>query len=295
MRRDEFGHIIEDLSAILRSSEGDEDATGSKYPDLDSILDRHPGVTLETLLSIYSQHGIRRFRAFMKRSLYDSQYELTRRYMRGEGAVKISRSIDTPPIVVVRQLVTWLCFDDEKKPEISRCIKEPPRLLTLPTSARLEAMAPRDAQHLKLRLVADLEHCAAVDPLCSPYADTLRHSIGVEYEELLQRRLHGAGVPFRTEDDLRAEGRAKTPDVWFDVPIGVNGKVVNWIDSKASFCDDEAYIGKDEEQFKGYVNRYGSGMVIYWFGLIDDLNAHPQIYLVDQFPAAGDILQLACI
>eukprot|EP00854_Cymbomonas_tetramitiformis_P016092 gene16092-19087_t len=72
--------------------------------------------------------------------------------MRGEGAVKISRSIDTPPIVVVRQLVTWLCFDDEKKP--------------------------------------------------------------------------------------------------FDVPIGVNGKVVNWIDSKASFCDDEAYIGKDEEQFK---------------------------------------------
>ena len=50
------------------------------------------------------------------------------------------------------------------------------------------------------------------------------------------------------------------------------------------------------DQFTKYVNRYGPGMVIYWFGFVDELqNGNSNLVLVDGFPAAADIVQLPCI
>jgi hypothetical protein len=104
--------------------------------------------------------------------------------------------------------------------------------------------------------------------------------------------LREAGIAFRGEEELRAEGQAKTPDVKLDVPIAVKGRIVNWIDSKASFCDQWTYKNKGLEQFQGYVNRYGPGMVIYWFGYLADLNNHPDVYLIDDFPPEEEIICL---
>lgn len=48
-----------------------------------------------------------------------------------------------------------------------------------------------------------------------------------------------------------------------------------------------------QEQFSKYVNRYGPGMVIYWFGFIDDLQgSSPDLVLVDDFPSPEDTIQL---
>ena len=74
-----------------------------------------------------------------------------------------------------------------------------------------------------------------------------------------------------TEGALRAEGHAKTPDIKLELPIAVNGRIVNWIDSKASFCDPLVHVERGADQFQGYVNRFGPGMVVYWFGVIDEL------------------------
>jgi hypothetical protein len=38
-----------------------------------------------------------------------------------------------------------------------------------------------------------------------------------------------------------------------------------------------------------YVNRYGPGMVIYWFGFIDELNDHPDVLLMDRFPDKSEV------
>ena len=51
-----------------------------------------------------------------------------------------------------------------------------------------------------------------------------------------------------------------------------------------------------QKQFSVHVNRYGPGMVVYWFGFIDDLqNADSNLVLSHGFPAAQDITSLPCL
>lgn len=74
----------------------------------------------------------------------------------------------------------------------------------------------------------------------------------------------------------RAKGFAKTPDVKLSVPIGVVGRdgkahVVNWIDSKAMFGDNHTHFTHNGAQLRGYVNRFGPGMVVYWAGVVDTI------------------------
>lgn len=52
------------------------------------------------------------------------------------------------------------------------------------------------------------------------------------------------------------------------VPIAVEGHIVNWIDSKATFGDERNHRNQYNEQYQQYVTRYGQGMVIYWFGFV---------------------------
>ena len=49
----------------------------------------------------------------------------------------------------------------------------------------------------------------------------------------------------------------------------------------------------NQEQFSKYVNRYGPGMVIYWFGFMDDLQGvDADLVLVESFPSVEDTTQL---
>jgi hypothetical protein len=48
-----------------------------------------------------------------------------------------------------------------------------------------------------------------------------------------------------------------------------------------------------ESQYLRYVNRFGPGAVIYWFGFLESLaDADADILLLEAFPEAGDIMQL---
>ena len=62
-------------------------------------------------------------------------------------------------------------------------------------------------------------------------------------------------------------------------------RVINWIDSKAMFGDEETHVNDVLPQVVSYVNRYGPGLVIYWFGYVDSIaNQDPQITILDHFP-----------
>jgi len=106
---------------------------------------------------------------------------------------------------------------------------------------------------------------------------------------VLYRKLKAKTIPFQTEDELRNLGLSKTPDIKLQVPLGVEGpdgeaRVIFWIDSKAMFGNALSHE-KNVGQLQGYVNRFGPGMVIYWFDFVESLNRDPDILICSDFPS----------
>eukprot|EP01137_Pigoraptor_chileana_P000149 Opistho-2@35825 len=143
-----------------------------------------------------------------------------------------------------------------------------------------------------LRLREQVQFCILNDDVYSPLVEKVRHSLGIEYEYILQEKLRAHGIPFIGEDVMRSMGFPKTPDIRLEIPIVVEGCIVNWIESKASFGDEYSHKNYLKDQFWSYHNRYGPGMVIYWFGLIDELDDSrlKGIMLRDAFPRSFSIL-----
>lgn len=100
-------------------------------------------------------------------------------------------------------------------------------------------------------------------------------------------------ISYEDENVLRDSGYDKTPDIKLTLPIAVDGFVINWIESKALFGDAKSHDFYLKQQLKCYWNRFGPGMVIYWFGYIDLLEQTPEnnkfIILSDGFPSKDRI------
>lgn len=125
-------------------------------------------------------------------------------------------------------------------------------------------------------------------------AECTKRSIGAEYERRLKRHLRQLNISYQDEHDLRAAGYDKTPDVKLDVPISVNGSVVNWIESKALFGDEESHTAYLNDQLWSYWNRFGPGLVIYWCGYLRHLEWSTEhgILVRDGFPSPAEIVCL---
>lgn len=95
-------------------------------------------------------------------------------------------------------------------------------------------------------------------------------------------------IPFIDENVLRNKGYDKTPDFKLVLPIAIDGFVINWIESKALFGDDATHAGYLKDQLLCYWNRFGPGLVIYWFGYLDVIEKSAEnnamIILRDCFP-----------
>ncbi|XP_039268315.2 uncharacterized protein LOC120343245 [Styela clava] len=135
-------------------------------------------------------------------------------------------------------------------------------------------------------------HCISFDVCYGPINDAIRHSVGLEFEEKLVRNVKRHNLPFLDENDLRKRGYDKTPDVKLEVPISVNGYPVCWIESKASFGDLQTHSEYLRDQYYSYWNRFGPGIVIYWFGFIDGISDEMKklgILVMDDFPSDKQI------
>ena len=119
------------------------------------------------------------------------------------------------------------------------------------------------------------------------FAEAIKQSIGEEHEQKIKDFLTELDIPFADEHDMRSQGYDKTPDVKLEVPIAVDGFIINWIESKALFGDPEAHSGYLRDQLWSYLNRFGPGLVIYWFGYVSQLDVHRSagIILRDTFPS----------
>lgn len=87
---------------------------------------------------------------------------------------------------------------------------------------------------------------------------------------------------------------ALLPSLQVPVAVCVAGgawRVVHWVDSKACFGDERMHSQALEGQYATYVNRYGPGLVIYWFGFLAGLDDEC-VALLDGLPGPGQLRQL---
>ncbi len=140
-----------------------------------------------------------------------------------------------------------------------------------------------------------IARCHVEDEHCSPRMDEIRSRVGREYEERLTALLDALGVPYMDELGMRRMGYARTPDAVLLEPIAVDGVVIKWIESKAWFGDPPSHATYLADQYWPYYNRFGPGLVIYWFGFVDESVAghHGKgVAVMDAFPDASRITRI---
>lgn len=104
-------------------------------------------------------------------------------------------------------------------------------------------------------------NCLYNDSRDGPIPDLIKQCIGIEYEVKLKEMAAARKLVFYDEADLRKTGFDKTPDLKLAIPCLYKGYELNWIESKASFGDEESYHKHVKEQLSSYVNRYNLSSV----------------------------------
>lgn len=142
-----------------------------------------------------------------------------------------------------------------------------------PPSKSAVSQMLRDSASIKDgTLATEVFMCVSSDDSYGPLADAKKCSVGLEYEIQLKTELAALGLTFADETVLRERGYDKTPDVKLEVPVIVDGAIVTWVESKAQFGDPESHQTYARDQYRSYWNRFGCGLVIYWFGFVDEIS-----------------------
>lgn len=219
-------------------------------------LSRKYRVYPETLRSILIQKIIRktlrRFHIVKRRSArmkvdWDS----------GLSFIQLSEKYDLPPILCA----TFVLSEKGMSKKMIRS------LLSHPSSAPTR------------RLRKELEEASDVDFVYSQRASVGQQESGRTHEIKLGDWLIQQGISFWTEMDR--SGEDKTPDFLLKRAVKIKGHIIHWLDSKAYFADDREIRRSYMRQFKPYVNLFGPGMVVYWYGFVKDAEVPPGLYVVD--------------
>uniref|UniRef100_A0A1A8LBA3 CDAN1-interacting nuclease 1 n=1 Tax=Nothobranchius pienaari TaxID=704102 RepID=A0A1A8LBA3_9TELE len=249
------------------------------------LKDRFPHHSQSTLLSIFSLEYQKRTKRTisMHRSPADVERYFQRYLSEAEARptapvlLELANEMDLSPALMARIILDRFLQDVDggipSKTVLNSMLKEP-------------SLIPDQI------LANNIYQCTINDCCYGPLVDCIKHAIGQEHEVLLRDKLKEQNLSFLDENQLRTMGYDKTPDIILEVPVAVEGHIVHWIESKASFGDDHSHRTYLNEQFWSYWNRFGPGLVIYWYGFIGELDCQRDrgILLKDCFPT--DIVTL---
>jgi hypothetical protein len=256
-------------------------------------------INYETFSSIYGQHKRRIFKTNQWRKAKENTLNLYLKYQQLSNQNKkpgiinsIAQEHNIPPVLMARLILEGYskCNNLENLIEIFSNNSVNSSL----TNTNIENLNVTKLINLCIKetylikdenLAAELFSCCIIDDDFGPCIDIVKNFIGLEYEQKLCKVLNENKIVFQTEEQLRIRGFDKTPDFKLEIPICINDKVINWVESKASFGDLQNHQQYYEDQFKGYLNRFGPGLVIYWFGFVKDLcEKSSSILINDHFP-----------
>ncbi|KAI5643053.1 hypothetical protein NE865_04775 [Phthorimaea operculella] len=266
MKVDTYNAILEDFSKLTSYSRKAENEMKSKYKFLQPS-------TFGSLFSLLVQRVMKQ-RYRKSPSISSKYYELYQNCSdahTGNKIIYLADSQGISPALFARSLLQHVYGDSTMA---KKCMKD---------TNLIED--PDLAYEVFLGVMNDNQY--------GPYSDVIKQCIGQDYETKLQRELEAMNISFSDENELRLRGYDKTPDFKLDVPIAVGDFIVHWIESKALFGDEENHSMYLTEQFTSYYNRFGTGMVIYWFGYLETLERTPEVnnmfILNTRFPTKEEI------
>jgi hypothetical protein len=231
MRTEQYNYIYKNLN---------------RYDDI-AKLSRKLRLPKELLLVIYTQRTIRKAsKDFYK--MKNRLRTLTDMWKSGTTFVQIANKYEFPPVLTAYLILTQ--SSEYSKKGYRRLLFEPDDI--------------KDK-----RLKREIKEVVKQDRIYSPKGSEVQKLRGIKGEDAIQKWLEKKGIDFRTEEDLRGEF-PKTPDFLFDEPIFHRGSEVFWIESKASFGDRIEINKTLRKQLVPYIDLFGEGMVLYFFGTIDD-------------------------
>ncbi|XP_026790332.3 CDAN1-interacting nuclease 1 isoform X2 [Pangasianodon hypophthalmus] len=211
------------------------------------LKDRFPDHSQSTLLSIFSLEYQKRMKRSLAKHHADVIEDYYQRY-RSEASkhpsdpvlLELANEVDLSPSLLARLLLER--FLEEHQGSVS-------------SKQVLNSMLREPSLIPDVHLARHVEQCTINDCCYGPLVDCIKHAIGQEHEEILREKLRERNLSFVDENQLRAKGYDKTPDIILEVPIAVEGHIVHWIESKASFGDEQSHRTYLNEQFWSYWNR----------------------------------------
>ena len=215
--------------------------------DID-FLAENVGYDKELLLVVYTQRIVRD----TTRKFYRVKAQARRlawMWQNGASFVDVARKFDFPPIL------TALMILEQRK--VSR--------------KQFWKMIADVGQVRDRRLRRELEEVRRADIIYSPEGTARQYARGRWGEAKLHTWLDARGLTYETEKELRAK-YDKTPDTLLHKPIDMNGTKKYWIESKATFGDPYEIKRHIRKQLTPYSEMFGDGVVVYWFGFVDDVS-----------------------
>ncbi len=220
-------------------------------------ISRRWGIPEEVVRAIYILRVIRRTSA---RFPYVSSRmkDIMDKWQSGKSIISIAEAYDYPPVLIAVMLLQAMGYSRKRAWS----------LINNPSSVE-------DA-----RLREELRMAAESDIVYSPHASEEQHRKGAEMEYHIAKLLDSAGIAYLREGDLRGGGR-KTPDFLLKGGMPLRGHALNWVEAKASFCDEEELNRVSRRQLIPYVNTYGYGVVVYRYGYVEGIRPPEKVLLLD--------------
>ncbi|XP_071600411.1 CDAN1-interacting nuclease 1 isoform X3 [Heliangelus exortis] len=215
---------------------------------LRKLKEKFPSQSQSTLLSIFSQEYQKQIkRTHAKHHTAEAIETYYQRYLNGvmknaaaPVLLELANEVDFAPSLMARIVLERFLQEKED---------------TVPSKTLINSML-RDPSQIPDGVLANQVYQCTVNDCCyGPLVDCIKHAIGHEHEVLLREMLLEKNLSFIAEDQLRAKGYDKTPDFILEVPVAVEGHIIHWIESKASFGDESSHQAYLQDQFWSYWNR----------------------------------------
>jgi len=235
----------------------------NRKEDID-LLSARMGLPKDMLFNILGRKIVRKVMRDYYKVKPKAKYYL-KEWRNGSSILSMAESTNFSPVILAKFILSEMGFN---KKEINRMLLNP------------------DSIEEK-RLRKEIREVIKEDFVYSPWAAEIQNKNGKAAENEIKKWLEKQGIPFVTEYENKEINRkngisGKTPDFLLKKTLKIGNRSYHWIESKASFGDEQEMKRDFKKQFKPYLELFGSGIVVYWYGFIKGAKLDPKIKIVEK-------------